>query len=428
MLGAGIGRVGGIGQPAIWRRNAFLLDRLGIAPSAAYSTRRLRAGYTGNLVRLRNSGNGVEQDIFATPIGDLDTAAVLAMGSAATGVNLMDQSGNGSHATQSTAAAQPVAVSGGALETIGGRFAFGGDGLNRFFALPTFTAPLTIIAVVQPNVTGGGTSYRTIVATPPAGTGGNVFLANTDSGSWGTWDVSDRRSNTNLAANTAYVLAMSGGSFYTNSAPDGTYASSSGQAPGSIFGSVGQRFNGKIAEIICFPSTLNIAQIRAISADMGAYFSIPQVAFQNLAPSPTNLNGSDWYSISGATMTGNNTVNMTTASASGREFSMPYPGGTAGKTITFAARVRTESGTKQFRLTNTHGGVQNNASNDMVATTTAQTFVFTVTNNSSSGSGNQNFSVRQGSSLVAGSLIVEAVGVYAGAYSAAQIEALGGIA
>src|SRR5689334_12632742 len=88
---------------------------LDIAPgaAAAYGLRRLSAAYSGPAVDVRRaSDNAVQSFSFAG--NDLDTAALAAFLTATTGFvsKWWDQSGNGNHAVQSTAANQPrIAVS-----------------------------------------------------------------------------------------------------------------------------------------------------------------------------------------------------------------------------------------------------------------------------------------------------------------------------
>lgn len=88
---------------------------LDIAPgaAAAYSLRRLSAAYGGPAVDLRRaSDNAVQSFSFAG--NDLDTAALAAFLNATTGFvsKWYDQSGNGNHAVQATAANQPQLVTG----------------------------------------------------------------------------------------------------------------------------------------------------------------------------------------------------------------------------------------------------------------------------------------------------------------------------
>lgn len=92
----------------------LLLDTYSGA-AAAYSLRKLRNGYTGSAIRVRNSSNS-EADIgFVNNV--LDTASLLTHCGSGDGFvkTWYDQSGNGRNATQSTAANQPQIVSSGSV-------------------------------------------------------------------------------------------------------------------------------------------------------------------------------------------------------------------------------------------------------------------------------------------------------------------------
>lgn len=88
--------------------------------SAAYSLRRLRSTYTGNLIRVRRSSDNAEQNIGYDSNNVLDTASLLTFVGAGNGfvTTWYDQSGNANNATQSTAVNQPQIVSSGAILTV----------------------------------------------------------------------------------------------------------------------------------------------------------------------------------------------------------------------------------------------------------------------------------------------------------------------
>lgn len=62
---------------------------------------------------------------------------------------------------------------------------------------------------------------------------------------------------------------------------------------------------------------------------------------------------------------------------------------TASKTFTASVQIAVASGTAKFRIKNTHGGVVDNYSSDLTATTTPQWFSLTVNNAASAGDGSQ---------------------------------------
>lgn len=85
-------------------------------------SRRLLATYTGPLVRVRND-SGVERDIYALGSGDLNTADLLSHCGAGNGTVrcVYSQTGSGIDFGMATAAAQPVIVTAGSLETLNGK-------------------------------------------------------------------------------------------------------------------------------------------------------------------------------------------------------------------------------------------------------------------------------------------------------------------
>ena len=84
----------------------------GVPIVAAFSTRRLRAAYAGNLLRIRRDADDAEANFGYTANGDLDTAAIATWLGASAGyvVTWYDQSGNGRNATQANKVAQPEYV------------------------------------------------------------------------------------------------------------------------------------------------------------------------------------------------------------------------------------------------------------------------------------------------------------------------------
>lgn len=83
--------------------------------------RRLLGSYSGALGRVRRSSDSTELDIGIDADGNLDTAALLAFAGAgdAHWRYIYDQSGQGNHAQQATAASQYQAVASGSLLTCG---------------------------------------------------------------------------------------------------------------------------------------------------------------------------------------------------------------------------------------------------------------------------------------------------------------------
>ena len=138
-----------------------LLDTYSGAASA-YSLRRLRTAYTGNLIRVRRSSDNTEQDFGYDSNNVLDTAALLTFCGAGNGfvTTWYDQSGNANNATQTTAAYQPQIVSSGAMITTNGKNSIKFDGSNDFLATtgtPFSATENTLIAVSKEDTI---SSYR----------------------------------------------------------------------------------------------------------------------------------------------------------------------------------------------------------------------------------------------------------------------------
>jgi hypothetical protein len=100
--------------------STYLLDQAyGSGAAAAYSTRQLRLAQTECMVILRAS-DSTTTTIGFDGSGNIDEAAIISFctGTDCTVSSWIDQSGNGVHATQSTALYQPTIYTGGALVTI----------------------------------------------------------------------------------------------------------------------------------------------------------------------------------------------------------------------------------------------------------------------------------------------------------------------
>lgn len=102
--------------------------------AAAYSLRKLRAGYTGSAIKVRRAvGTPAETDIGFVD-GELDTTSLESFCSGTNGfvTTWYDQSGNGNDATQTTAANQPQIVSSGSVILENGKPSLQFDGSNDY--------------------------------------------------------------------------------------------------------------------------------------------------------------------------------------------------------------------------------------------------------------------------------------------------------
>jgi hypothetical protein len=144
----------------------LLLDLYGDNIEAAYSLRKLRAGYTGAAIRVRRTPDNTEQDIGFDSNGDLDTSALTTfVGSGSAHIQTWyDQSTNANHAVQNTSGQQPHIVYNGTIKTHGGKPAVTqdsdlGNPSNQFLDLTsTVNAVHNFIVFYQPAV-GGGRAY-----------------------------------------------------------------------------------------------------------------------------------------------------------------------------------------------------------------------------------------------------------------------------
>jgi hypothetical protein len=84
---------------------------------AAYSLRKLRSNYNGNVIRVRRSSDNTEQNIGFDLANNIDTSALLTFCGSGNGfvTTWYDQSGNARNATQTTAANQPQIVLDGSI-------------------------------------------------------------------------------------------------------------------------------------------------------------------------------------------------------------------------------------------------------------------------------------------------------------------------
>lgn len=127
--------------------------------TAAYSLRKLSSTYTGNAIRIRRSSDSTSLDIGFTANGGLDTTSVLSFiaGGTAFVSIIYDQSGNGNHATQTTASSQPLLAVGGVIYTLNGKPIIrttlpGSSATRAFFNTPISNLQPRPISIIQAGV------------------------------------------------------------------------------------------------------------------------------------------------------------------------------------------------------------------------------------------------------------------------------------
>lgn len=184
-----------------------LLDQFGGA-TVAYSVRKLSSTAT-NALRVRRSNDNAEQDIGFSG-NDLDTASLLSFVGANNGfvVTWYDQSGNGLHITNATAAQQPIIVSNGVLIQTNNKPSVRFDGTDDRLTRASMLLSKNVINVVsvqkfvsiadttQMSLTitegGGGRQiyfpYRTVLGFEfwytPTGLPQEIVTANTNQNLW----------------------------------------------------------------------------------------------------------------------------------------------------------------------------------------------------------------------------------------------------
>lgn len=138
-------------NPARFGNTAALAGSSFIGALDAYSTglmavwsvsRRLLVSHSTALIRIRvDTGGAPEYDIGFDATGGLDTTDLVAKaaGNAAFITTIYDQSGQGRHFVQSTAASQRRCISGGSVETLGGRPCATATATGQGYATATFT-------------------------------------------------------------------------------------------------------------------------------------------------------------------------------------------------------------------------------------------------------------------------------------------------
>lgn len=129
-----------------------MLDIISVTPSMAYSLRRIKTSYTGNLIQVRRASDNGTSNIGFTLTGDLDTVALTAFCVATNCfVNTWyDQSGNGRHMLQATAANQPRIVNAGAIDMRNSKPALvwpSALGTYMSVAIPYNTYPISLNSV-----------------------------------------------------------------------------------------------------------------------------------------------------------------------------------------------------------------------------------------------------------------------------------------
>lgn len=281
-----------------------VIDAVGIDAQVAYSTRKLRAAYTGSAIRVRRSSDNTELDIGFSN-NELDTAALLAHCGAGNGfiVTWYDQSGNSRDVTQATAGNQPQIVSSGSVLTLGSKPTAQFDGGDWVNANLSFTS-LTVNAIFKANVL---TSVHNLLRHQPGtGTewalrlnpGYRYYRVPTIPSPVGTPGTVNAHVFTGLQSDGGSLRAFADGELLYSATAPGTANTSGWFAMGALsIAGVGSEFlNGCMSEALTFGSNLTTIQRHILESNQGAYYSIAslgivQWANTYQAPSPSTVTG-----------------------------------------------------------------------------------------------------------------------------------------
>ena len=242
---------------------------------AAYGMRRLIASYAGPAIRVRRSDNA-EQDIGFTGAGHLNTAALASFLGAGTGfvTRLYDQSGRGMHATQATAARQPVI----APSKVNGR---PGMGFQDAGAVRALTLPAGI-GVVRSFVAVAQHDYARFSTAFSAGAGfyhgvfsssGNFVLVGANSDTWTSPPAGTLHTDGVQMPNTSAIPAdLSRPHLYvltTNAGID-----MAGGHIGSDRLNANRSWEGEIPDVLFYGDPLTTADRQSIEANVMPYYGI----------------------------------------------------------------------------------------------------------------------------------------------------------
>jgi hypothetical protein len=262
-----------VGTPVLASgQTAGLLDTYSSA-TVAYSLRKLRNGYYGFAIRVRRSSDNAEQDIAFNTSGGLDTTSLLAFVGSGNGfvTTWYDQSGNGKHAVQTTAANQPFIVNTGVVNTYNSKPCVKFDGNGDYIETPYYTGTSNEFYFVTQT-----TDTQFVF---PRGTDYYGFIAEQSSSTTNTSGYFSTQPQ--FYVNSALVSPTNRGVVYTLlngyklSVHKGTNIS--GTTGNLRFGNFNMSpgaldFNGNLFEFIAYPS-LQSSQT-SIESNINSYYSI----------------------------------------------------------------------------------------------------------------------------------------------------------
>lgn len=356
----------------------LLLDVVGVSAAVAYSTRRLRAAYSGPCLRVRRSSDDVQQDIGFS--GDvLDTTALTTFIGANSGfvVTWYDQSGNANNATQAATDQQPNIVNAGTVRTLNGRTSLFWPNTNVVRLIHsnvnTSGQNMSMVSVVMRVDTG---SFRSVVS----GVAGS-FQTRIENNTNNTASII-RRVSANLLSGvlpvylddpTSFIAVSnsSGQLIHLNGFEESNTTASAFTAPNSGIGGGGtpsfEAFSGHIGEVVLFTSSLSLSQRQAAGANCRSHWRGLLTGAEpdgtqlfGVNGSGVSLNGTDWFSQNLTSFTTANQLapdGTTTASTmienvgGNRKIRFINPGGlTSNARYRFSIYVKRGAGARQVHL------------------------------------------------------------------------------
>jgi prepilin-type N-terminal cleavage/methylation domain-containing protein len=249
--------------------SVFPLDLTSTAKVQGYSLRQVAATYSGPIVLVRRSSDNTTQDIGFTAGGDLDTTALLAFVGSGNGfvVTWYDQSGNGRHATQPTASAQPRIVSAGTYE----------NGVNfltstmlNLTGTPTSWSASVVGAPLAPG------SYRTMFFTIA---NQHALLMDTGAVSPGAWDGAMKPSGYTWSTGELAVVHVDATASDVRIGKNGAALVATGSnvnRQSTVLGNCtcGWQPFGTVREVLVFTAALSAADRSSIERNEGTYYSV----------------------------------------------------------------------------------------------------------------------------------------------------------
>lgn len=263
-----------------------LLDTLGVSATAAYSTRRLRAAYSGYALKVRRSSDNTTQDIGFDGSGNLDTAALASFVSSNSAYidTWYDQSGNGRDLVQATTTAQPRIVNAGTNEVVGNSKV----GLYFSTSYSLASGSYSMNPKAYSGVLKNGTTVNKFVLLAHRATEESALRVDNSSGRklhmyrLGTPGIS-LYGSTSVGQNETQPSAYAGRveptaqAIYRNGTSENSSATSQTMSATSGYFGMNDELtgDGRVGEAICWENVLTGANITTIYNDQKTYWGTP---------------------------------------------------------------------------------------------------------------------------------------------------------